>query len=103
MIDKIKLFIAKVLLNKYLPLQYIVKGWVFLSGYRSQILAALWLVAFELHKYNISFFADPDVSTKILDSLAAGTTATLLEKGKKYLPYLDQGIEAVKTQGGISK
>ena len=97
----IQQLIARVVLHKYLPVQYIVKGWNYLEGYRTQIFAVLYLVGFELHKYHFGPMADDDVSKKVLEYLMGGASVTLLAKLQNWMPVVEEGITVVKEQGGI--
>lgn len=96
MIEKVKMLIAKVILNKYLPTTYILKGWESLRGYRTQICALAWVLCYEFGKYKAGPFADPEFTSKALEWLGGMASVTFLSKLKTWTPYLEQGIEAVK-------
>ncbi len=95
MLQKLELFLANLALKKYLPTRWMVDLWSKSTGFRTYACVALWIAVYVAHRAHWGFLADDTLANGLLNGLAGTGIATFLEKLKRFLPQVDEAVDAV--------
>lgn len=92
--ERLKIKIVELLLKKY-ALGYLVKGWGYLKGYKTQIFAVLSLLAYGL---KVTGQISDDLGDQLIAAFGSGASFAFIQKLQRYEPEIKGLVNEVNSE-----